>query len=149
MTLTFIFNVIMVFIIGGNLMQKALLTYNGFRFTKEMIMHACNKEVSFVGKAVDFYKLNRDYKMVEVYCTDSSMFEIPFGALMLYFKDAVCFYIDGTSVNYNDLIQKGINVGITYRKAPDNIILKDASKKVIYDFGAGNIVEVKYSCFKE
>ena len=147
MTLTFILYVIMVFIIGGNLMQKALLNYNGFRFTKDMIMVACDKEAKFVGKRVDFYKLNRETNVVEVYCTDSSTFSIPFGAIMLYFKDAVCFYVGNKAVNYNDLIQRGINVGITYRKAPDNIILKDASKKVVYDFGNGYNISVKYSAF--
>lgn len=128
-------------------MVKALLTYNGFRFTKDMIMHACDKEAKFVGKSVEFYKLNRDSKMVEVICTDASMFSIPFGALMLYFKEAVCFYVGSKAVTYNDLIQKGIDVGITYRKAPDNIILKDASKKVVYDFGNGYNISVKYSAF--
>ena len=37
MTLTFILYVIMVFIIGGNLMQKALLNYNGFYGNKVYI----------------------------------------------------------------------------------------------------------------
>ena len=74
-------------------------------------------------------------------------FSIPFGALMLYYKDAVCFYVGGKPVNYNDLIQKGINMGITYRKAPDNIILKDSSKRVVYDFGNGASVIVKYEEF--